>query len=72
MLQVWIGVIVLVLGMVLLLANPVAGGILIAIGYALYANTSKATRAAAESTFWGFALLCGAVVGIVVILGLFL
>lgn len=71
MLQVWISGILLVLGMFMLLANPVVGGIIIAIGYALYANTSKATRAAAESTFWGFALLCGAVVGVVAFLGLF-
>jgi len=70
MLQVWIGAILLVLGMFMLLANPVAGGILIGIGYLLYKNTSKATRAAAESTFWGICLLCGAIVGAVAILGL--
>nr|WP_298168299.1 hypothetical protein [uncultured Pseudomonas sp.] len=71
MLQVWIGAILLVLGMFMLLANPVAGGILIAIGYALYINTSKATRAAAESTFWGICLICMIVVGAVAFLGLF-
>lgn len=71
MLQVWIGGTLLVLGMFMLLASPVAGGILIAIGYALYANTNKATRAAAESTFWGLALLCGAGVGIAAIFGQF-
>ncbi len=71
MVQVYISGILIVLGMVALLGNPVAGGILIAIGYALYANTSKATRAGAESTFWGFALLCGAIVGLVAIISLF-
>lgn len=71
MLQVWIGAILLVLGMFMLLANPVAGGILIGIGYLLYKNTSKSTRAAAESTFWGTCLICGVIVGAVAILGLF-
>lgn len=70
MLQVWIGATLLVFGMFLLLASPIAGGIVIAIGYALYANTSKATRAAAESTFWGICLVCGVIVGAVAILGL--
>ncbi|WP_447593508.1 hypothetical protein [Aquipseudomonas campi] len=71
MLQVWIAAILIVLGMFLLLASPITGGITIGIGYALYANTSKATRADAESTFWGICLLCGAIVGIAAILGLF-
>ena len=69
MLQVWIGAILLVLGMFMLLANPVAGGVLIGIAYLLYKNTSKATRAAAESTFWGICLLCGTVVGVAAIIG---
>ena len=71
MLQVWIGGILLVLGMVALLANPVLGGILIAIGYMLYKGTDRATRAAAESTFWGFALLCGVIVGIAALISAF-
>lgn len=71
MLQVWLGAILLVLGMFMLLASPVAGGILIGIGYLLCKNTSKATRAAAESTFWGICLICGVVAGAVAILGLF-
>lgn len=70
MLQVWLGAILLVFGMFLLLASPVAGGVVIAIGYALHKTASKETRAAAESTFWGICLACGAIVGVVAILGL--
>lgn len=69
MAQVYLGGILMVLGMFALLANPVLGGILIAAGFGLYKTTSKATRADAESTFWGFALLCGVIVGIAAIFG---
>lgn len=62
MLQVYAGGILMVLGMVALLGNPVVGGVMIGIGFALYKTTSKATRADAESTFWGFGLLCGAII----------
>lgn len=62
MLQVYLGGILMVLGMVALLASPVVGGLMIAAGYGLYKTTSKATRADAESTFWGFGILCGAII----------
>lgn len=68
MLQVYAGGILMVLGMVALLGNPVVGGLMIAAGYGLYKTTSKATRADAESTFWGFGILCGA---IILLVGLF-
>lgn len=68
MLQVYLGGILMVLGMVALLASPVLGGLMIAAGYGLYKTTSKAVRADAESTFWGFGLLCGA---ILLLVGLF-
>jgi hypothetical protein len=70
MAQVYIGGILMVLGMFSLLANPVLGGIILAVGYGLFATTKKSTRAAAESTFWGLALLCGAIVTVVAILGM--
>lgn len=70
MLKVYIGGILMVLGMFALLANPVLGGVIIAAGYGLFASTKKATRAAAESTFWGLALLCGAIVTAVAVLGM--
>ena len=72
MLKVYIGGIFMVLGMFALFANPVLGGIMIAGGYGLYASTSKAIRAQAESTFWGLALLCGVVVTGAAILGMLL
>lgn len=62
MLQVYAGGILMVLGMVALLGKPVVGGVMIGIGFTLYKTTSKATRADAESTFWGFGLLCGAII----------
>lgn len=68
MLQVYAGGILMVLGMVALLGNPVVGGVMIGIGFALYRLTSKAKRADAESTFWGFGILCG---GILLLVGLF-
>ncbi|WJN61377.1 hypothetical protein [Pseudomonas sp. SO81] len=60
MLQVYAGGILMVLGMVALLGNPVVGGAMIGIGFAMYKSTSKATRSDAASTFWGFGILCGA------------
>ena len=62
MLQVYAGGILMVLGMVALLGNPVVGGVMIGIGFTLHKATSKATRADAESTFWGFGILCGAII----------
>ncbi|WP_220816112.1 hypothetical protein [Pseudomonas paralcaligenes] len=68
MLQVYLGGILMVLGMFALLASPIIGGIMLAAGYGLYSTTSKATRADAESTFWGFAVLCMVVVGVAALL----
>ena len=70
MLQAWIAAILMVVGMIAMFINPIVGGILITIGYLLYKNTDKATRAAAESTFWGFALLCMVVVGVTAVFNL--
>lgn len=70
MITVYVGGILMVIGMFALLASPVLGGVLIAVGYGLFATTKKATRAAAESTFWGLALLCGAIVTGFAILGM--
>ncbi len=67
MLQVYLGGILMVLGMVALLGNPVVGGLMIAAGFGLYKTTSKATRADAESTFWGFGLLCGGILGLLIL-----
>lgn len=72
MLKVYLGGILMVLGMFALLANPVLGGIMIAAGYGLYASTKKSIRAEAESVFWGFALLCGVGVTVAAVLGMLL
>lgn len=58
MIQVWLGGVLLVLGMLLLFKFPPLGGLVLAVGYGLYATTSKATRSDAAAVFWGFCLLC--------------
>ena len=58
MMQVWIGGVLMVLGMLLLVKIPPLGGLVLAAGYGLYATTSKATRSDAAAVFWGFCMLC--------------
>jgi hypothetical protein len=68
MLKVYAGGVLMVLGMAALVAQPVAGVVMIGGGYWLFTQSSSWDRHHAQSVFFGMALLCLAVVGVAALL----
>ncbi|MGK4341632.1 hypothetical protein [Pseudomonas oleovorans] len=58
MLNVYLGGILLVLGIIALLAQPTAGVVMIGAGYWIFQRASPGERHQASSLFWGCAMVC--------------
>ena len=58
MLNVYLGGILLVLGIIALLAQPTAGVVMIGAGYWIFQRTSPGERHQASSLFWGCTMVC--------------
>lgn len=61
MIQVYLGGILMVLGMFAIIAQPIVGVAMIGGGYFLFQKSTAIQRHDATSTFFGFCLLCGAI-----------
>lgn len=70
MLKVYSGGALLVLGILALLAQPVAGVVMIGAGFWLYQRASPGDRHKAGSLFWGCTLVCMVVVTLAALAGL--
>lgn len=70
MIQVYLGGILMVLGMVAIIAQPILGVAMIGGGYFLYQKSSSIQRHDATSLFFGFCLLCGAITTVVGLLSM--
>ncbi|WP_278619568.1 hypothetical protein [Ectopseudomonas oleovorans] len=58
MLNVYLGGILLVLGIIALLAQPTAGVVMIGAGYWIFQRASPGERHQASSLFWGCTMVC--------------
>lgn len=67
-----IGGILMVLGMFAIIAQPVLGLVMIGGGYWLFQQSTASQRHEAQSLFFGFCLLCGAIVAVVGLAGFIL
>ena len=69
MLNVYLGGILLVLGIIALLAQPTAGVVMIGAGYWIFQQSTASQRHGAQSLFFGFALLCMVITGVAALFG---
>lgn len=70
MLKVYSGGIFMVLGIIALLAQPVAGVVMIGAGFWMYQRASPGERHQASSLFWGCTLVCMIIVTLAALSGL--
>lgn len=70
MLKVYSGGIFMVLGIIALLAQPVAGVVMIGAGFWMYQRASPGERHQASSLFWGCTLVCMVIVTLAGLAGL--
>jgi len=69
MIKVYVGGILMVLGLVALIRMPLAGVAMIGGGYWLFQQSTASQRHGAQSLFFGFALLCMIITGLAALFG---
>ena len=69
MLNVYLGGILMVLGLIALIGIPAAGVVMIGGGYWIFQQSTPAQRHGAQSLFFGFALLCMVITGVAALFG---